>query len=205
MPFSRRQLEQPTDLFKCSRCSWNFFGRQAAVLEIRGYDRSTIVMARAFPNSHFVGFDYHFDSIKKARKAAAEAGVSANTSFEVAAAKSYPGTFDLVAFFDCLHDMGDPVGASAHVRETLKPDGTWMIVEPFAHDELSDNLNPIGRIYYAGSTLVCTPASLAQEVGLALGGHAGELRLRQVVSAAGFKRFRRAATTRFNMVLEVRP
>jgi 2-polyprenyl-3-methyl-5-hydroxy-6-metoxy-1,4-benzoquinol methylase len=170
-----------------------------------GHGASTIVMARAFPNAHFTGFDFHPDSIEQARKAAAEAGVSANTSFEVAPAKSYPGTYDLVAFFDCLHDMGDPVGASAHVRETLKPDGTWMIVEPFANDELSDNLNPVGRIYYAASTLICTPASRAQEVGLGLGAQAGEFRLRQVVSGGGFKRFRRAAETPFNLVLEARP
>jgi 2-polyprenyl-3-methyl-5-hydroxy-6-metoxy-1,4-benzoquinol methylase len=181
--------------------------RQGATVADVGCGRgaSTIVMARAFPNSHFTGFDYHSDSIEQARKAAVDAGVSANTSFAVAAAKSYPGTYDLVAFFDCLHDMGDPVGASAHVRTTLKPDGTWMIVEPFANDELSDNLNPIGRIYYAGSTMICTPASLAQEVGLGLGAQAGEFRLRQVVSAAGFRRFRRAAATQFNMVLEARP
>jgi 2-polyprenyl-3-methyl-5-hydroxy-6-metoxy-1,4-benzoquinol methylase len=170
-----------------------------------GRGASTILMARAFPKSHFIGFDYHPDSIDHARKAAAEAGVSTNTTFEVAPAKSYPGKYDLVAFFDSLHDMGDPVGASAHVLETLKPDGTWMIVEPFANDDLSENLNPIGRIFYAGSTMFCTPASLAQEVGLGLGSQAGEARLRQVVTAGGFRRFRRAAATRFNMVLEARP
>jgi 2-polyprenyl-3-methyl-5-hydroxy-6-metoxy-1,4-benzoquinol methylase len=170
-----------------------------------GRGASTILMARAFPKSHFTGFDYHPDSIDHAREAAAEAGVSTNTTFEVAPAKSYPGKYDLVAFFDSLHDMGDPIGASAHVLETLTPDGTWMIVEPFANDELSDNLNPIGRIFYAGSTMFCTPASLAQEVGLGLGAQAGETRLRQVVTAGGFKRFRRAAATRFNMVLEARP
>lgn len=170
-----------------------------------GHGASTVVMARAFPNTHFTGFDYHPASIERARKAAAEAGVAANTNFEVAQAKTYPGTYDLVAFFDCLHDMGDPAGASAHVRETLRPDGTWMIVEPFAHDRLSDNLNPVGRVYYAASTMICTPASLAQEVGLGLGAQAGELKLRQVVSAGGFTRFRRAAETPFNMVLEARP
>jgi SAM-dependent methyltransferase len=170
-----------------------------------GHGASTVVMARAFPNSFFVGFDYHPASIERARKAAANAGVTANTRFEVAQAKNYPGTYDLVAFFDCLHDMGDPVGASAHVRETLQPDGTWMIVEPFAHDRLSDNLNPVGRLYYAASTMVCTPASLSQEVGLGLGAQAGEARLRQVVTAGGFTRFRRAAETPFNMVLEARP
>ncbi|WP_315836938.1 methyltransferase domain-containing protein [Bradyrhizobium prioriisuperbiae] len=170
-----------------------------------GHGTSTIVMAKAFPQSHFTGFDYHPASIERARKAAADAGVANNTSFEVAQAKTYPGTYDLVAFFDCLHDMGDPVGASAHVRETLKPDGIWMIVEPFAHDTLSANLNPVGRVYYAASTMVCTPASLAQEVGFGLGAQAGEVRLRQVVNAGGFTRFRRAAETPFNMVLEARP
>jgi 2-polyprenyl-3-methyl-5-hydroxy-6-metoxy-1,4-benzoquinol methylase len=170
-----------------------------------GHGASTVVMARAFPNSHFAGFDSHPASIERARKAAEAAGVAANTSFEVAQAKSYTGTYDLVAFFDCLHDMGDPIGASAHVRETLRPDGTWMIVEPFAHDHLADNLNPVGRVYYAASTMICTPASLAQEVGLGLGAQAGELKLRQVVSAGGFTRFRRAAETPFNLVLEARP
>ncbi|HLH92611.1 MAG TPA: class I SAM-dependent methyltransferase [Xanthobacteraceae bacterium] len=170
-----------------------------------GHGASTVVMARAFPRSHFTGFDYHPASIERARDAAAQAGVAANTSFEVAQAKTYPGMYDLIAFFDCLHDMGDPVGASAHVHETLKPDGTWMIVEPFAHDQPAANFNPIGRVYYAGSTMVCTPASQAQEVGLGLGAQAGEVRLRQVVSAGGFTRFRRAAETPFNMVLEARP
>jgi 2-polyprenyl-3-methyl-5-hydroxy-6-metoxy-1,4-benzoquinol methylase len=170
-----------------------------------GHGASTVVMARAFPDAHFVGFDYHPASIERARKAAADAGVGGNTSFEVASAKTYPGTYDLVTFFDCLHDMGDPVGASAHVHQSLKPDGTWMIVEPFAHDQLAGNLNPVGRVYYAASTMVCTPASLAQEVGLGLGAQAGELRLRQAISAGGFTRFRRAAETPFNMVLEARP
>ncbi len=170
-----------------------------------GHGASTIVMARAFPNSQFKGFDYHPASIERARKAAAEAGVADNTNFEVAGAKSYPGSYDLVAFFDCLHDMGDPAGASAHVRETLAPDGTWMIVEPFAHDQLEANLNPVGRIYYAASTMVCTPASLSQEIGLGLGAQAGEFKLRQVVTAGGFTRFRRAAETPFNIVLEARP
>jgi 2-polyprenyl-3-methyl-5-hydroxy-6-metoxy-1,4-benzoquinol methylase len=170
-----------------------------------GHGASTVVMARAFPNTQFVGFDYHPASIERARKSAAEAGVTGNTRFEVAPAKGYPGTYDLVTFFDCLHDMGDPVGASAHVRQSLQPDGTWMIVEPFAHNNLADNLNPVGRVYYAASTMVCTPASLAQEVGLGLGAQAGELKLRQVISAGGFTRLRRAAETPFNMVLEARP
>jgi SAM-dependent methyltransferase len=170
-----------------------------------GHGASAIVMARAFPNSHFFGFDSHPASIERARKAAVEAGVAANTSFDVAPAKSYPGTYDLVAFFDCLHDMGDPVGASAHVRETLAPDGAWMIVEPMAHDHLSGNLNPVGRVFYSASAMICTPASLSQEIGLGLGAQAGELKLRQVVTAGGFTRFRRVAETPFNMILEARP
>lgn len=170
-----------------------------------GHGASTIVMAKAFQKSDFVGFDYHGASIERAREAAAEAGVAGNTRFEMAAAKDFPGTYDLVAFFDCLHDMGDPVGAAAHVRERLAPDGTWMIVEPFAHDRLADNINPVGRIYYAASTMVCTPASLAQEVGLGLGAQAGEARLRQVVTTGGFRSFRRAAETPFNLVFEARP
>ena len=170
-----------------------------------GHGASTVLMARAFPRSRFIGFDYHGPSIERARAAAEEAGVSGNTRFEVASAKTYPGTYDLVAFFDCLHDMGDPAGAAAHVHQSLKPDGTWMIVEPFAHDHLSANLNPVGRVYYAASTFVCTPASLSQEVGLGLGAQAGEAKLRQVVTSGGFTRFRRAAETPFNMVLEARP
>src|SRR4029077_7396724 len=133
-----------------------------------------------FPKSHFTGFDYHGASIDRARKAAADAGVAANTTFEGAQAKTYPGSYDLVPFFDCLHDMGDPVGASAHVRETLKPDGTWMIVEPYANDTVQENLNPVGRVFYGASTVICTPASLSQEVGLALGAQAGEQRLAEV-------------------------
>jgi SAM-dependent methyltransferase len=170
-----------------------------------GHGTSTVLMAKAFPNSRFVGFDYHAPSIERARAAAKEAGVAGNTRFEVAAAKDFPGTYDLIAFFDCLHDMGDPAGAAKHVRQALKPDGTWMIVEPFAHDRLSANLNPIGRIYYAASTFICTPASLSQEVGLGLGAQAGEARLRKVVTSGGFTRFRRATETPFNMVLEARP
>jgi 2-polyprenyl-3-methyl-5-hydroxy-6-metoxy-1,4-benzoquinol methylase len=169
-----------------------------------GHGASTVVMARAFPQSHFTGYDYHPPSIERARKAAEDAGVS-NISFDVAQAKTYPGTFDLVTFFDCLHDMGDPMGASAHVLKTLRQDGTWMIVEPLAHDHLEDNLNPVGRVYYAASTMICTPASLAQEVGAGLGAQAGEVKLRQVVSGGGFTRFRRVAETPFNMVLEARP
>ncbi|HXG20778.1 MAG TPA: class I SAM-dependent methyltransferase [Methylomirabilota bacterium] len=171
-----------------------------------GRGASTILMAQAYPQSTFFGFDYHAPSIERARQAAHEAGVADRVTFEVAKAKDYPGApYDFVAFFDCLHDMGDPVGTAAHVRETLRDDGVWMIVEPFAHDRLEDNLNPIGRMYYAASTQVCTPASLSQEVGLALGNQAGEARLREVVSAGGFTRFRRATETPFNLVFEARP
>jgi SAM-dependent methyltransferase len=170
-----------------------------------GHGASTILMAKAFPNSTFSGYDYHADSIEAARKAALEAGVGDRISFEIGAAKNFPAKrFDLICFFDCLHDMGDPAGAARHVGEALAPDGTWMIVEPFAHDRLEDNLNPVGALFYAASTAVCTPASLAQEVGLALGAQAGEARLKKVVMDGGFKRFRRAAETPFNMVLEAR-
>jgi len=171
-----------------------------------GHGASTIVLAKAFPKSRFYGFDYHAPSIFCAREAADKAGVADRVTFTVAAAKEYPGdNYDLVTFFDCLHDMGDPVGASKHVLSTLTHEGTWMIVEPFAHDRLEDNLNPVGRVYYAASTMICTPASLSQEVGLALGAQAGEARLREVVTAGGFKRFRRATETPFNLVLEARP
>jgi len=171
-----------------------------------GLGTSTVIMARAYPRSTFVGFDYHEPSITRARAAAAEAGVGDRTRFEVARAQDYPGTgYDLVALFDCLHDMGDPVGAAAHVRRSLAPDGTWMLVEPYAGDRVEDNLNPIGRLFYSASTMVCTPASLAQEVGLALGAQAGEKRLRDVITQAGFTRFRRATATPFNLVLEIRP
>jgi SAM-dependent methyltransferase len=171
-----------------------------------GHGASTILMAQAYPASSFDGFDYHDKSIETARKQAADAGVTGRTKFEVAAAKNFPGNdYDLIAFFDCLHDMGDPVGAAAHVRSALGRDATWMIVEPFAHDKLEDNLNPIGRIFYGASTLLCTPASLSQEVGLALGAQAGEARMREVVTKGGFTRFRRAAETPFNLVYEARP
>jgi len=171
-----------------------------------GHGASTILMAEAYPRSEFVGFDYHEASIERARSAAAERGLDGRVSFEVASAKGYPGEgYDLVTMFDCLHDMGDPVGASAHVLQTLQADGTWMIVEPFAGDRLEDNLNPVGRVFYGASTLVCTPASRDQEVGLALGAQAGEARLREVVTAGGFTRLRRSAETPFNLVLEARP
>jgi 2-polyprenyl-3-methyl-5-hydroxy-6-metoxy-1,4-benzoquinol methylase len=171
-----------------------------------GHGASTILMAQAFPNSTFVGSDYHDGSIETARKRAQAAGTADRTHFESAPAASYGGTgYDLVTMFDCLHDMGDPVGAARHVRSTLAPDGTWMIVEPNAGDRVEDNLNPVGRAYYGFSTLLCTPASLSQEVGLALGAQAGEARIRDVVTAGGFTRFRRAAETPFNLVFEARP
>jgi SAM-dependent methyltransferase len=172
-----------------------------------GYGASTIIMAQAYPNSTFVGFDYHEPSIAAARKAAEEATVQDRCSFGVTSATEYPGVeeYDFVAFFDCLHDMGDPAGAAAHVRRSLKPDGTWMIVEPYAGDRLEDNLNPVGRIFYSASTTICVPASKDQELGLALGAQAGEARMREVVSAGGFSRFRRTAETPFNLVFEARP
>lgn len=170
-----------------------------------GHGASTVLMAQAFPNSRFWGFDYHAPSIEKARAAAVAAGVEDRTTFEVAPAKDYPGQdYDLVAFFDCLHDMGDPAGAARHVRSTLGETGVWMIVEPMAGDKVEHNLNPVGRVYYSASTFICTPASRAQEVGLALGAQAGEARLRQVISEGGFGRIRRAAETPFNIVLEAR-
>jgi len=170
-----------------------------------GHGASTLIMAAAYPQSQFIGFDYHEPSIAHAREAASKAGLSDRVRFEVASAKSFPGSdYDLVTVFDCLHDMGDPVGASAHVREALKKDGTWMIVEPFANDELENNLNPVGRVYYSASTFICTPASRSQEVGLCLGAQAGEARIRTVVRDGGFSRFRRAAQTPFNLVYEAR-
>ena len=171
-----------------------------------GLGASTILMAKSYPKSEFVGYDYHDKSIETAKQRAKDAGVSDRIRFEVAKAKDYPGKdYDFVTFFDCLHDMGDPAGASAHVRSTLKKDGTWMIVEPNAGDTLEDNLNPIGRAFYGASTLLCTPASLDQEVGLALGAQAGEKRLREVVTSGGFTRFRRATQTPFNLIFEARP
>ncbi|HEY3678141.1 MAG TPA: class I SAM-dependent methyltransferase [Bradyrhizobium sp.] len=170
-----------------------------------GHGASTIVMAQAYPNSEFFGFDYHKPSIERARALAQEAGVGDRITFAQASAKDYPAKdYDLVAFFDCLHDMGDPVGAGRHVKDTLGKDGSWMIVEPFAHDNLKDNLNPVGCVFYHASTFVCTPASLSQEVALGLGAQAGEGRLRQVVTESGFKRFRRATETPFNMIFEAR-
>jgi 2-polyprenyl-3-methyl-5-hydroxy-6-metoxy-1,4-benzoquinol methylase len=171
-----------------------------------GHGASTILMAQAFPNSTFVGSDYHQGSIETARARAQEAGVADRVRFEIEPAAAYGGSgYDLVTMFDCLHDMGDPIGAARHVRGTLKADGTWMIVEPHAGDRVEDNLNPVGRAYYAFSTLLCTPASLSQEVGLALGAQAGEARIRDVVQAGGLTRFRRVAETPFNLVFEARP
>src|ERR1700693_2559664 len=170
-----------------------------------GHGASTILLAKAFPKSKFFGFDYHQPSFDRAREIAREEGVADRAIFERAAAKDYPGTFDLVAFFDCLHDMGDPVGAAAHVKSSLAADGTWMVVEPFGNDRLEDNLNPIGRIFYAASTMICVPGSLSQEVGLGLGTQAGETRLTEVLKAGGFSRVRRATATPFNLVLEARP
>jgi 2-polyprenyl-3-methyl-5-hydroxy-6-metoxy-1,4-benzoquinol methylase len=171
-----------------------------------GHGASTILMAQAYPNTTFTGFDYHGPSIEWARKSAQAAGVADRVAFEAAPAKGYQGHgYDLVAMFDCLHDMGDPAGASAHVLQSLGPDGTWMIVEPFANDHIEDNLNPVGRVFYSASTLICTPCSKAQEVGRALGAQAGEAVLREVVTSAGFSRFRRATQTPFNLILEARP
>jgi SAM-dependent methyltransferase len=169
-----------------------------------GRGASTLLMAKAYPNSTFIGFDYHQPSIDHAREHAREAGL-ANIRFERSVAKEFPGTYDLVAFFDCLHDMGDPVGAGAHVLKSLKTDGTWMVVEPFAGDRTADNLNPIGRVFYSASTMICVPASLSQEVGLALGTQAGEKRLIDVIKKAGFARVRTAISTPFNRVLDARP
>lgn len=171
-----------------------------------GHGASTIIMAQAYPEASITGFDYHEPSIEHARRAAEEAGVADRVRFEVARARDYPGSgYDFVTMFDCLHDMGDPAGAAAHVYDSLRPDGTWMIVEPFAKDRLEGNLNPVGRVYYSASTFICTPASRSQEVGACLGAQAGEARLKEVVTKGGFTRFRRATETPFNLVLEARP
>lgn len=180
--------------------------RGARVADIGcGHGHSTMIMAQAFPNSQFVGFDFHAGSIAEAKQHATAHGLP-NLTFEVAAAKTFNGGgYDLVTAFDCLHDMGDPVGAAGRVLEQLKPDGSWMIVEPIAGDRLEDNLNPVGRLYYAASTMICVPTSLAQDVGAALGAQAGEAKLREVITAAGFRSVRRATETPFNMVLEAQP
>ena len=181
--------------------------RGARVADIGcGHGASTILMAQAFPQSTFVGSDYHDASIATARERAAEAGVSGRVRFVTSAATAVEGeAFDLVTMFDCLHDMGDPAGAARHVRSIIAPDGTWMIVEPAAGDRVEDNLNPVGRAYYGFSTLLCTPSSLSQEVGTALGAQAGEMRTRGIVEQAGFSRFRRVAETPFNIVYEAKP
>ncbi len=181
--------------------------RGAAVADVGcGHGASTVLMAEAFPASTFLGSDYHAGSIETARQRAQDAGVTPRVSFERAAASSFPGHgYDLVTMFDCLHDMGDPAAAAARVREALASGGTWMIVEPAAGDRIEDDLNPVGRAYYAFSTLLCTPCSLSQEVGLALGAQAGEARIRDIVTDAGFGRFQKVASTPFNSVYEARP
>jgi Methyltransferase domain len=181
--------------------------RGAAVVDVGcGHGFSTVMMAKAFPNSKFVGYDFHPDSVAQARLHAEQHGVTKNARFEVALAAEFPGKdLDFVTFFDCLHDMGDPVGAARHVRQALKPDGSWMAVEPAAGDRLADNLNPVGRLYYAASTMVCVPTSLAQPVGAAFGAQAGFARLSFAMHEGGFSQVRKAAETPFNMVLEARP
>ena len=171
-----------------------------------GHGASSVLLAQAYPASTVAGSDYHAGSIDEARKRAADAGVTERISFEVASAQTFSGTgYDLVATFDCLHDMGDPLGAARHVREAVVADGTWLIVEPFAGDEVTDNMNPVGRVYYSFSTLLCVPNAKSQPGGHALGAQAGEAAIRAVVSEAGFTRFRRAAETPFNIVYEARP
>jgi SAM-dependent methyltransferase len=171
-----------------------------------GLGASTIVMASAYPHSTFVGYDFHEPSIETARKAAADAGVNRRVRFETAGAAQFPGTgFDLVCMFDCLHDMGDPAGAARYIRQALASDGTLLLVEPFAGDALEENLTPVGRVYYGFSTVICTPASLAQPAGAGLGAQAGEARLTELLTSAGFSRVRRAAQTPFNLILEARP
>lgn len=168
-----------------------------------GHGHSTVLMAQAFPASRFQGFDTHDSSVAEARRVASEAGVSDRATFSTARAESYPGTgYDLICFFDCLHDMGDPEAAAVHIRKALKEGGTWMVVEPAAGDTLEENLNPVGRLYYSASTMICVPTSLAQETGLALGAQAGERRLTEVIRSGGFTHVRRAAQTPLNMVLE---
>jgi len=170
-----------------------------------GHGASTVIMAQAYPKSSFHGFDFHGASIEQARQRAAEAGVGDRVQFSQATAREFPGSdYDLVCFFDCLHDMGDPVGAARRAHQALKPGGTVLLVEPFANDDLDQNLNPVGRMFYAASTCICTPNSLSQEVGLGLGAQAGERRLRHVFADAGFTSFRRATETPFNLVLEAR-
>jgi SAM-dependent methyltransferase len=170
-----------------------------------GHGASTLIMAQAFPESEFYGFDLHPASIEAAKRHASEQGIT-NLHFEIATAKDFPSRdFGFATIFDALHDMGDPVGAASHIRRALSSEGALMIVEPMAGNSLAENLNPVGRVYYAFSTMVCTPASLSQEVGLALGAQAGERRLKEVLFKGGFTRIRRATETPFNMILEARP
>jgi SAM-dependent methyltransferase len=169
-----------------------------------GHGASTLLLASSYPASTVVGFDAHDGSIEAARKRAADAGLAQRLHFEVASATTFSGTYDLVCFFDCLHDMGDPVGACAHVRDHLAPGGTLMIIEPFAADDIAGNLNPVGAAYYGFSTLLCTPSSLSQDIGAALGAQAGEARLQEIVTSAGFGPLRRVAETPFNIVIEAR-
>ncbi len=174
-----------------------------------GHGASTLLMAKAYPNSRFTGFDYHAPSIARARQLAAAEGLDGRVTFETASAKDFPkapggADYGLVTIFDALHDMGDPVGAARHIKGRLSPGGTFMLVEPMAGDTLAENLNPVGRIFYSASALICTPASQSQEVGLGLGAQAGEARLREVALEAGFAHVRRAAETMTNMVLELR-
>jgi 2-polyprenyl-3-methyl-5-hydroxy-6-metoxy-1,4-benzoquinol methylase len=179
--------------------------RGASVADVGcGHGASTLLMAKAYPKSQFVGFDFYQPSIDRANQSARDAGVADRVRFEKSSAKEFPGRYDLIACFDCLHDMGDPAGAAAHVLSALNPDGTWMVVEPFANDETADNLNPVGRMFYSASTMICTPASRAQEVGLALGTQAGPRRLTEVIKAGGFSRVRVATQTPFNLILEAR-
>ena len=181
--------------------------RGATVADVGcGHGASTIIMAQAFPNSTFTGFDYHDASIVAARKAAAEAGVADRVSFEVAPAQTYPGTgYDLVCFFDCLHDMGDPDTAAQHVRSTLADDGTWLLVEPYSNGNLVADSNPVGRVFYSSSVLICLPASLADEGRRGLGNQVGDTPWSEILGAAGFSSVRRATETPFNRVFEVRP
>ena len=169
-----------------------------------GHGASTLLLAEAYPESTVVGFDAHDGSVDAARKRASDAGLADRVRFDVAAATTFSGTYDLVCMFDCLHDMGDPAGACAHVLDHLAPGGTLMLIEPFANDDVADNLNPVGAAYYGFSTLLCTPSSLSQEVGAALGAQAGEARLREIVTSAGFTTLKRVAETPFNIVLEAK-
>jgi 2-polyprenyl-3-methyl-5-hydroxy-6-metoxy-1,4-benzoquinol methylase len=171
-----------------------------------GHGSSSVLLAQAFPDAIITGSDYHDASIESARKRAASAGVADRVSFEVASAQTFSGAgYDLVATFDCLHDMGDPIGAARHIRDALRPDGSWMIVEPYAQDEVAGNMNPVGRVYYSFSTFLCVPNALSQPGGYSLGAQAGEAAIRRVVTDAGFTRFRRTAETPFNLVFEARP